>query len=403
MRILHLSALYPPIVHGGAERFTASLGEEQAKCGHDVGVVTLGRQAEPSREQNGVLVHRIGHGNLFWPPDWPEHSAPVRYVHKFFASWNPIIRQRVGQVINSFRPDIVNSHCMVGFAVDCWKEAAQRNVPVVHTLHDFGLFCRNSNAFRRGQMCKGICLACRVTEPKRWYSRYVSAVIGVSGDVLRRHLEVGFFNQLPPERRAIITCMPPIAIRDRPPRPVDVPLTIGFIGRIVPDKGLEILLEAVAKLPSQGWRLLIAGKVLPPLDLETLKARVTGLPVDWLGFVPAEEFYPRIDLLVVPSIYADPAPLVIHEAFANAVPVIGARIGGITDLLEQNVTGWLCTPGDAAALSAILAERIRGTRETLPREAAFTRFQSETTPQRVAKRYEDVYLAVRDDVRGRND
>src|SRR5579863_9133640 len=221
MRILHLSVLYPPVIQGGAERFTATLAEEQAKRGHDVGVVTLGRKAEEVHCQNGVTVHRISHSNLFWLHDWPSYPAPIRYAHKFLASWNPLLRRRVGQIIESFRPDVINSHCLVGFATDCWSEATNRNIPVVHALHEFNLFCRNTNAFRNGRMCEKICLACRITEPKRWHSRNVSSVVGVSQDVLRRHLEKGFFAHVPPERRTVIWSMAPIAVTSRPPRAPD--------------------------------------------------------------------------------------------------------------------------------------------------------------------------------------
>jgi glycosyltransferase involved in cell wall biosynthesis len=291
---------------------------------------------------------------------------------------------------------------MVAFSVDCWQEASRRKIPIVHSLHEFNLFCRNTNAFRNGHMCENVCLLCRVTEPKRWYSHNVSSVVGVSSDVLKRHLNLGFFKHIPPERRTVIWSMPPVAIRKRPPRSPDAPFTMGFIGRIVPEKGLETLLDAVAKLPAAGWRLVIAGEVFPPLELEKLKARVAGLPVEWLGIVPADEFYQRIDLLVVPAIWADPGPLVVHEAFANAVPVVGTRIGGITDFIEHDTTGWLYTPGDVSALSTILTERLRAGREGLPQESAFARFRSETTPQRVAERYEDVYKNIIDDFQARN-
>jgi glycosyltransferase involved in cell wall biosynthesis len=394
MRILHLSVLYPPVIHGGAERFTAALAEEQAKRGHDVGVVTLGPEPEPPHKQNGVLVHRIGHGNLFMPQDWQKHHRATRYAHKFFAGWNPVVRHRVGAVIDSFRPDVVNSHCMVGFAVDSWSAAASRRIPIVHALHEFNLFCRNTNAFRDGRMCQGICLPCRVTEPRRWLSRQVSAVVGVSRDVLQRHLDRGFFTHIPPERRSIIWSMPPIAAAARPTRSPDDPFTVGFIGRILPEKGIVTLLEALKTLPERGWRLLVAGDVLPPLDGKELRARTAGLPVEWLGSVRATEFYPQIDLLVVPAIWADPGPLVVHEAFVNAVPVVGARIGGIADLVEPGVTGWHFEPGDAASLTAILIERIHGGRVALPDEGAFARFRFETTPQRVAERYEEVYRRV---------
>jgi glycosyltransferase involved in cell wall biosynthesis len=394
MRILHLNVLYPPLVRGGAERFVAMLAQEQAKLGHDVGVVTLTPHPQPPQIENGVLIHRIGHAGLFWFEEWPRHTAPVRLANKLLANWNPIVLNRVRKVVDSFQPDIMNSHCMVAFSVDSWKAAAERNIPIVHALHEFNLFCRNTNAFRNGRMCPGVCLACRITTPKRWLSRLTSGVIGVSRDVLQRHLDRGFFSHILPERRWVIWSMPPIAIRQRPLRSPDTPLTIGFIGRIVPEKGIDTLIEAVVGLPPHGWQLLIAGEIHPPFNPVALRARTAGLPVDWLGVVPAADFYPRIDVLVVPAIWADPGPLVVHEAFANAVPVIGSRMGGIADLVEDGATGWLFDPRDVAALRKILAERIRGGRAMLPQEAAFAQFRAETNPQRVAERYSNTYRAV---------
>jgi glycosyltransferase involved in cell wall biosynthesis len=399
MRILHLNALYPPNVQGGAERFVAALAQEQAKRGHEVAVATLTRRPQSASEEHGVKVFRIGHGGLFWFEDWKNHSAPARYTNKMLTNWNPTTLKRVREVVAAFDPDVVNSHCMLNFAVDSWKAAVERKIPIVHALHEFNLVCRNTNAFKNGHMCEEICLACRINEPKRWLSRHVSAVVGVSQDVLRRHIDFGFFSHIPPERRAVIWSTPPIAMRERSARPPSMPLTIGFIGRIVPEKGLENLLEAAAGLPRQGWRLLIAGRVFPPLDAEKLKARTAALPVEWLGVVPAAEFYPQIDVLVVPAIWADPGPLVVHEAFAHAIPVIGANIGGISDLVEQNVTGWLYPPSDIVGLRAILAERIAAGRAGLPAETAFGRFRAETAPQRVAERYEDMYRRTIEDFR----
>jgi glycogen synthase len=394
MRILHLNVLYPPNVVGGSERFVATLAEEQARQGHDVGVITLTRSPEAPRVENGVVVYRIGHGNLFWFEDWKKHSPPVRYLNKMLGNWNPITLGRVRNVVTSFNPDVVSSHCMLSFAVDSWKAAAERKIPLVHVLHEFNLVCRNTNAFRNGRMCEGVCFACRINEPKRWMTRYVSAVVGVSNDVLQRHLDLEYFKHVPPDLRSVIWSMAPIAPRERTSRPPEVPFTLGFIGRIVPEKGLESLLDAVAGFPKHGWRLLIAGGVFPPLDAAALQARTAGLPIEWLGIVPAAQFYPMIDVLVVPAIWADPGPLVVHEAFANAVPVVGARIGGIADLVESGATGWLFEPGDAVSLGAILSDLIRGGRMALPTEQAFDRFRFETTPHRVAQRYEEVYRRV---------
>jgi glycosyltransferase involved in cell wall biosynthesis len=394
MRILHLTTFYPPIVHGGAERSVAVLAEEQARRGCDVGVVTLTPSPESPREQNGVLVYGIGHASLFWIDNWPKHSVLVRNLNKILENWNPVINRRVSAVIKSFRPDIVHSHSMVGFATSAWNVAARQNIPIVHTLRDFNLFCRNSNAFRNGRNCTGICLACRITEPKRWFSRQISAVVGVSRDTLQRHLDRGLFNHVPPERRWVVWNTASAAGTARTPRTHDVPFTIGFIGRILPDKGITNLLDAVAGLPPKGWRLLVAGGVSPPLDPMALRTRTAGLPVDWLGVTPAAKFFAQIDLLVVPSIWAEPFGRVILEAFSCYVPVIGSNIGGIGEAIEQGVTGWLYEPDDVAALRTILAERIRAGRGALPKRAAFARVLSETSLNRVVEKYDTVYRGV---------
>jgi glycosyltransferase involved in cell wall biosynthesis len=386
------------MVRGGSERFVSSLAREQVKQGHEVAVVTLSPSPEPvPQEEDGILVYRIGHGSLFWFEDWPKYPAAIRYLNKLFSSWNPILLHRVRRIVESFRPDVMNTHCMVAFGVDSWKAATERGIPVVHALHELNLFCRNTNAFRDGHMCEGICLACRINEPKRWLSRHVSAAVGVSRDVLQRHLDVGFFGHLPPERLSVIWSMAPITPQTRKPLPKNAPFTIGFIGRIIPEKGLEKLLDAVAGLQRHDWRLLIAGKVFSPLDPEALRIRTKGMPIEWLGVVAAVEFYPQIDVLVVPAIWADPGPLVVHEAFASGVPVVGARIGGIMDMVEPGITGWLYDALDVTTLRDILSERIDAGRSALPSERNFERFRTETTAQRVAERYVNVYQEVIED------
>lgn len=391
MRILHLNVLYPPDLRGGSERFVASLAEEQAKRGHQVAVVTLGRAIEPPAIQNGVTVFRIGHADLFWFEEWESHSAPVRYLNKLLSIWNPITLGRVRDVVKSFKPDVMNTHCMLNFATNSWTAAAERKIPIVHALHEFNLVCRNTNAFRNGHMCETFCMPCRYNMAKRWMSGSVSAVVGVSQDVLQRHLDYGFFHHIPEHLRAVIWSMPPIPLAPRPAFSADKPFTIGFIGRIVPEKGLDTLLEAVKRLPNENWMLKIAGRVSPPLDEAAMRASVAHLPVEWTGVVPAPEFYPQIDVLVVPPIWADPGPLVVHEAFANGVPVVGTRMGGIKDMVETDKTGWLFEPHDVDALSQILTTLIQKGRSALPAQKNFAPFQERTTPDKVAAQYEEIY------------
>jgi glycosyltransferase involved in cell wall biosynthesis len=61
---------------------------------------------------------------------------------------------------------------------------------------------------------------------------------------------------------------------------------------------------------------------------------------------------------VVPSLWLENSPLVIHEAYQAGVPVIGSRIGGIADLVRDDWNGWLVEPGSAGALAAVLRRAI---------------------------------------------
>ena len=134
------------------------------------------------------------------------------------------------------------------------------------------------------------------------------------------------------------------------------PLRIGFVGTLVWHKGVHVLLEAarslrgdfeihlhgdatvfpeyVASAPSRGRRC--AGRVS-----RRLRSRTTST-----------EVYGALDVLVVPSLWPENSPLVIHEAFMHGVPVVGSRSGGIPDLVVDGVNGLL-----AEAFSARLFAR----------------------------------------------
>lgn len=222
----------------------------------------------------------------------------------------------------------------------------------------------------------------------------VTAVSAVSSETLQRHLDMDFFGAIPAERRRVIFGMSPIPVCERTESLDGHPFTFGFIGRIVPEKGLEVLLRAMKRMKSGNWRLLVGGTASPVSYLDDLKRQAAGLPVEWLGRVDAESFYPTTDVIVIPPIWAEPGPLIVQEAFANFVPVVGSRIGGIKDMVEDNVTGWLFEPNDDRELTKILDRLVEDGRDKLPAADTFRAFQAETTPQAVAEKYAEFYRTV---------
>ena len=145
-------------------------------------------------------------------------------------------------------------------------------------------------------------------------------------------------------------------VEGRPSRPV----RIGFVGTLVWHKGLHVLLEAARELPAGAYEIEVWGALDTfPDYTASLRAMARGLPVRFCGAFHSgqgAEVYRRFDLLVVPSLWPENSPLVIHEAFMAGVPVVAARVGGIPELVADGVNGALYD----AASPAALAETLRG-------------------------------------------
>jgi glycosyltransferase involved in cell wall biosynthesis len=104
------------------------------------------------------------------------------------------------------------------------------------------------------------------------------------------------------------------------------------------------------------------------------------------------EILSRIDALIVPSLWLENSPLVIHEAFLAGVPVIGARMGGIPDLVQDGVNGLLYDAWSASDLAAIL-ERVVRRPEILKELAA--RVSPVKTIEQDAREWMERYADVR--------
>jgi len=391
LRVLHLSSLYPPHIVGGAERSVSMLAEAQAAAGWDVAAACLTPGDAVEEERGGVRVFRMPHGNDFWLEDWLSHTQRQREWAKFKQQANFAIERRFGAVIDAFKPDIVNTHSMVDISTRVWRAAQRRGVPIVHTLRDFDLLCAASSMFRDTGPCTHRHLKCRVlTFTKQFDQRAVSAVTAVGGEVLERHLRYRFFDHVPPHHRRVIWNTAQVAgIADDYVKPtLSGPITFGYLGRLSPEKGVDTLLAAARLLPPTGWRLLIAGAALGPI--EPYLELAAGLPVEFIGFQSPKDLFERIDVLVAPSLWAEPLGRTVLEAYQAQVPVIGSRSGGIAEIIADDA--WLVAPGDVAALAERMLAVLDHGRPGPP--AGRARVVARTTPGAVADAFAEVYTRV---------
>jgi glycosyltransferase involved in cell wall biosynthesis len=131
-----------------------------------------------------------------------------------------------------------------------------------------------------------------------------------------------------------------------------------FLGRVERDKGVFDLLDALSALRASipDVELVCAGEG----DLELAAEYAERLGIEgavalpgWVGPAEKQSLLERAAVLVLPS-YAEGQPMCLLEAMAAGVPVVASRTGGIPDLVADGVNGFLCAPGDVAALERAL-------------------------------------------------
>jgi len=378
---------------GGAERSVSMLAEALVDAGHEVAACCISPNGWSREMRNGVHVFRMPHETDFWPEEWPNHTPLERGWRRFKQQFNYKLESHFSSVIKEFLPDIIHTHSLLDVSTRVWLAARAHNLPIVHTLRDFDLACGNAAMFKDGKRCASRHLKCHAfTFMKAIHQRQVTAVVGVGKGILESHLSLGYFSHVKPALRRVIwnpAVVEGIDAAYRKPSLHGRPFTFGYLGRINIEKGVGTLLDSCREMPAGNWQLRIAGKEAS--DANSLKAQASGLPVEFTGFIPPKELFDSIDVLIVPSIWAEPLPRTILEAYAAGVPVIGAASGGIPDLIGHQNADWLFPPGDHKALATLMIAKIKAGRDSLPSLSSFVSVLEQTEPRHVAAKYNALY------------
>lgn len=283
----------------------------------------------------------------------------------------------LGRVLAAVRPDIVHLHGLDRIGAEVIP-AVRRLAPkcrIVLTLHDYQLICPNDGLMLTvpdRALCGGAQPdRCRRCFPEQTAARHalrrahlqalldaVDVIVAPSAFLRDRFLDWGIAPARIALLRNAVEAAPPHAARSGPPRAR--PDRFAFFGNIAQHKGALVLLDAAARLKAQGTeaRITFHGG-LGWADAAFRAAFAAGVEraqplVQHLGPYPRSEvtrLMQRADWIVVPSVWWENAPLVIHEARAAGRPVICSGIGGMAELVQDDVTGLHAPPGDAAALA----------------------------------------------------
>lgn len=392
MKLLFINSLYAPHVGGGAEVILREHVQEFQRRGHSVAVLATGPKAGVEVEEvDGIRVYRAGIRNLYWTHGGSRAGRLSRLRWHWKDRYNAAMRGYVRQAIDDVSPDIVVCHNLSGWSIATWDEIADARLPIVQVLHDLYLACPNANMFKAGRACEQQCGLCKVFRGSHAASsQRLSAVVGVSGYVLKRLQGLGYFRDV---NTTVIHNARQIEDPGSTPRPAGERLRIGYIGTLSQSKGVEWLLEQFQAQP-EGAELLIAGKGDPAYEAH-LRAVADPRRVRFVGYVDPKSFFATIDVCVVPSIWPDTFPGVAYEACAHHVPVIGSRIGGIPEIVQEGINGLFCDPLRPQTLGAALSQVSRD-RALLGRLSAQARMSVAPLldPQRMYGQYADLYAAV---------
>jgi glycosyltransferase involved in cell wall biosynthesis len=320
------------------------------------------------------LLASYGHTVERFGVDNDHITGPLAQINAALSSIYSLKGRRLLEsAIDRIRPDVVHVHNFFPtLSPSVFYACSEARVPVVHTLHNYRIICASATLFRDGAICEE-CILKQSIMPGIRHACYRSSRIGsaVSGLSMALHdhwhtwsSKVSAFIALSHFAADKLGSyrIPRDKIFVKPNSTVDGGLGAGnggyalYVGRLIREKGIQTLIEADA-MGSLCMDVLILGDGAMAGDVRRAAER-PGSHLVFKGFQNHDqivEYMRNARVLIMPSIwYEGGLPLVVIEAFSLGLPVIGADVGNVGDLLQSGETGLLYQPGDPLALSAAL-------------------------------------------------
>jgi glycosyltransferase involved in cell wall biosynthesis len=373
VRILTVSAHYPPNFVSGGTLVPERLSRELAARGHEVEVYAgwLGAGRAPLETWRSVDATGLAVRWVCITPftGWSDE-------HNFD---NPAVAEDFGAYLDETTPDLVHLHSLQTLGAGLVHAVADRGLPVVVTMHDFWWICARQFLCRRDHRPCSLVVdvgSCPCEVDRDWLEDRnavlataldrVDHVVAVS-EIAATVLEA---NGVPRSRMTVIENGIPARGRAGSPLPAPTPgLRLAYTGGADPMKGGQVVLEAAAALADlDGWTLSCYG-------CEAMTATAPQVRLA-RAFAPAQldAVLASTDVLVVPSLMRETYSLISREALDRGVPVVTSDSLGPEEVVIDGVNGLVVPSGDAAALAAALRRLIEHPEDvTRLRRTAVTR------------------------------
>jgi glycosyltransferase involved in cell wall biosynthesis len=314
-------------------------------------------------EAEAALLRSRGHEVLEYRRHNDELAAMGRAQAALGTLWSTRTRAELGAQLRAEQPDVLHVHNTFPLiSPSLYWAAADCGVPVVQTLHNFRLLCPQAMLLREGRVCESCVGRLPLAGVVHGCYRGSRAQTGVLAGMLVLHRAMGTWAHkvhryialnefcrakfieggLPAARMAVkanfvdLPTPPPAAAR----------AGLLFVGRLAPEKGIAVLVQAAAALPVGSLRVAGSGP-----DQALLAGAPAAQALGALAGAQVIGEMQRAQALVMPSLWYENFPRTLVEAFACGLPVIASRLGAMAELVDDGVTGLLVKPGDTADLA----------------------------------------------------
>ncbi len=316
--------------------------------------------------------------------------------------WSSKTRREFAAILDSERPDIVHIHnTFMVISPSIYSSCSERGIPVVQTLHNFRLLCPAGNFSRNAIICKecvehsllhsighgcyrnsrgataGVALMLAFHRALDTWRASVTRFIALTEFAKKEFIAAGF----PPGRLVV---KPNFAHPDPGERASAGEYAL-FIGRLDEKKGLGVLLNAWKRLPTQYPLHLVGdGPERLALEAQARQLQLSGITFRGrLSHAAAIETIKSARFIIVPSTLYEGLPMSIVESFACGTPVLCSKLGGMTEIVQDHLTGVHFNPADAQDLASSVewvwnhpAELVKMGR------AARGKYETDYTPER---------------------
>ena len=364
LRVLLVVHNFPPYWYAGVENYTYSLAKSFIKVGLDVSVLypqTEQDLKEPFIEQDvydGIKVIRL----MLKEDHNPVNQVINEDAEKLFAG-----------VLDEGNYNIVHFHHLIGLPFSLVDTAKAKAVKVAVTLHDFWTVCLKTHLFREedNKICSGPesvskCIKCLAEnlpdKEKETYEKYLNLRKTAAGNLLNKadllvapsHFVSEKFKSFGYNRDIKVI---PLGINKI--KKINAKgrkkIVFGYVGTINKLKNVELLINSFS-----GCKGNMVLKIFGDGDGNVINDIKKMIPNDkrisYRGpYKPSDlpKIFSQIDFLIVPSLI-ESYSLVVREALSAGIPVVASNVGGIPEIIENDVNGLLFNPGSKEELQSII-------------------------------------------------